>query len=120
MIIEYSYNYWGDNGSCYENKLEEFTDEKMAIDHIGSRSFHQSINGVTIDRVIGGSDGALERVRAGVEANVADRVKKKRISLVKDKIKQLERFFATIDNDILVKTQSLEDSRIELRELESE
>lgn len=120
MIIEYSYRYWGDNGSCYENKLEEFTDEQMAIEHMGSRSFHQSIAGVTVDRVIGGEDGALERIRDGVAENVAEREKVKQITLLKDQIRQLERFFATIDHDILVKTQNLEDARIELRELESE
>lgn len=120
MIIEYSYNYWGDNGSCYENKLEEFTDERMAIEHIGSKSFHQAIDGVTVERVIDASESTLERIRTGVEANVAEREKKKRITLVKDQIRQLERFFATLDNDILVKTQNLEDARIELRELESE
>lgn len=120
MIVEYSYHYWGDNGSCYENKLEEFTDEQMAITCIGSTSFHQSIYGVTVERVIDASEGALERVIAGVEANVVDRKNKQRITLVKDKIRQLERFFATLDNDILIKTQNLEDLRIELKELESE
>lgn len=120
MIIEYSYRYLGDNGSCFENKLEEFTDEACAIICLGSTSFHQAINGIEVDRVIGGDEGALERIRAGMKANIAEREKKKRITLVKDQIRQLERFFETIDNDILVKTQHLEDARIELRELESE
>lgn len=117
MIIEYSYRYRGDNGSCYGSKLD---DEQMAIACMGSTSFHLAIHGVTVDRVIGGEDGALERIRDGVAENVAEREKVKQITLLKDQIRQLERFFASIDKDILTKTKSLHDKKIELNNLESE
>ena len=71
IIVDFHYDYWGDNGRYHESKLEEFDSELGAISDLGFKAYHEAIDErVTINRVIGGEDGALERINHNIKMQI--------------------------------------------------
>lgn len=121
MIIEYRYDYWGDNGRYHESKLEEYESEEFAITDLGFTAHHNAIEGCfEVIRVIAGEEGAQERITAGIEKFVARKEREDRIYKLKRSIAENERWFKQLDEEKDRRGTALYNQRSELIKLEKE
>lgn len=121
IIVDFHYDYWGDNGRYHESKLEEFESELEAISDLGFKAYHEAINErVTVDRVIGGEDGALERITAAVERYVNERKRQDEITKLKKDVAENERWFDNLEAERERRFLSMYKARARLIELGEE
>lgn len=120
MIVDFRYDYWGDNGRCYESMLEEYETEREAITDLSSTAFYNAIDDtLKVQRVIGGEEGALERIREGIAADVAERVRQKRMAELRRFIEANEKWFDGLGAEIAKRRAAIEEHRATLVELEA-
>lgn len=121
IIVDFHYDYWGDNGRYHESKLEEFESELEAISDLGFKAYHEAIDDhIIVDRVLGGEDGALERITAAVERYVNERKRQDEITKLKKGIEENERWFDNLEAETERRSISMYNARARLIELGEE
>lgn len=118
MIVDYQYDYWGDNGRYHESKLEEYEDEREAILDLGSTADYRAIKDTfKINRVLGGDEGIVERLTAGVVEYVAKMERLAEITKLKRDIAINEVWFQRLDEEKEIRSMSLYQNRAKLIKL---
>lgn len=88
ILVFYKYDYWGDNGRYYEDKIEEYDTEQEAISDCAHIGWYAAIEGTfKVTRVVGGEEGLLDRINQAV----VDRIKAEKVN---DEITKLKRSIA--------------------------
>lgn len=120
MIVDFRYDYWGDNGRCYESRLEEYESEQEAITDLSITAFYNAIDDtLKVERVLAGEEGALERIQAGIKADLAERVRQKRMLELRRFIESNEKWFEGLEAESAKRRAALEEHRATLAELEA-
>ena len=121
IIVDFYYDYWGDNGRCHESKLEEFDSELEAISDLGFKAFHTAIQDrVTVDRVIGGEDGAMERINAAVSQYVTNRKRQDEIAKLRKSNEQHRVWLANVSDEIIQRGQQIKANEARIAEIDNE
>ena len=120
MIVDFKYDYWGDNGRCYASRLEEYEDEQEAITDLSSTAFYDAIDDtLKVNRIVGGEEGALERIRDGIAQRLASNKRLKRIAELRRYIESNEKWFEGLEAESAKRRAALEEHRATLAELEA-
>lgn len=121
MIIDYQYEYWGDNGRCYESKLEEYDSEREAISDLGFTADYNAIEGtMKINRVLGGEEGAVERITTAIAEYIAKMARVAEITKLKRSIAGNEHWFANREAETEKRSLSMFNARARLVELRAD
>lgn len=119
MIVEFEYEYWGDNGRYYESRMEEFETEQQAADELGYTAYHNAIDDdLVVLRVIGGEDGAVERIQPLITDYLERQKKRDRIFSLQQRIKDHEKWFENLEGEKERRYSSLAEACLELQGLE--
>lgn len=120
IIVDFRYDYWGDNGRYHESKLEEFDTEQAAILDLGLTAHHNAIdNTLKINRVLGGEADAVERIAAGVQGYVAAEKLRGRITVLRGYVADNEKWFANLEAESARRQSNLAEHKAELLKLEA-
>ena len=121
MIVEFTYNYWGDNGNYFERRLEEYDSVAAAVDDIGYIAYVNAIDEkVTILRVLDGPIEFKQQIEEGVALYVTQAQRRERIRKLKEGIKHNQRYLDNVDAEIKKRSASIIKDKQELEELEKQ
>lgn len=121
MIVEFEYDYWGENGRYSESRLGEFDSLKQCVQELSNIAYYNAIDDkLDVLRVIGGEDGDAEKIRDGIAVALKEIKRKSEITKIKERIDIHQKFLDNVSSDIAYASQRIVTLHAELEELEKE
>jgi hypothetical protein len=120
IIVDYSYKYWND-GTSYVEQFAEYDSEQEATTELGYMAWIMAFDDtVTINRVIGGGEGVVDRIRQGVDQYVVKKKREKEIYDLKESIKRDHYWLDSMHDEMSRRTAQIRINIKRLVEIDNE
>lgn len=118
MIVKYEFEYWGSNGRCFEQTMDEFDSLKTCVSCLGYTAFYSALDdNITIVKIID-SDVTIDELKALIQVEVDRLVRLQRIGKLKEHIQIDTKWLDTVDLELERRKANLAKNTAELILLE--